>query len=82
MKKCGNCINRFFAGWDGPNPCMGYDMACSEEDEIRTAADCLRYKEGTPSCIEADEYTPSATNRDYGPGNPWDAPGMSIKDFI
>lgn len=29
-----------------------------------------------------DEYTPSATARDYSPGNPWDAPGMSIKDFI
>ena len=29
-----------------------------------------------------DYYTPSATFRDYGPGNPWDAPGMSIHDFI
>ena len=28
------------------------------------------------------EYTPSATTRDYSPGNPWDAPGMSISDFI
>ena len=27
-------------------------------------------------------YTPSATNRDYGPSNPWNAPGMSIHDFI
>ena len=34
--------------------------------------------------IEEDEdhYTPSSTNRDYGHSNPWDAPGMSIKDFI
>lgn len=31
---------------------------------------------------EDDEYVPSATNRDYGPSNPWDAPGMSVKDFI
>lgn len=22
------------------------------------------------------------TNRDYGPSNPWDAPGMSVRDFI
>ena len=29
-----------------------------------------------------DEYTPSATAGDYSPGNPWDAPGMSIRDFI
>lgn len=31
-----------------------------------------------------DDYrrTPSSTNGDYGPSNPWDAPGMSISDFI
>ena len=28
------------------------------------------------------EYCPSSTNGDYSPSNPWDAPGMSIKDFI
>ena len=27
-------------------------------------------------------YCPSCTNGDYSPGNPWDAPGMSIHDFI
>lgn len=27
-------------------------------------------------------YCPSSTAGDYGPGNPWDAPGMSIHDFI
>ena len=31
---------------------------------------------------ELEEYTPSATNGDYSPSNPWDAPGMSIRDFI
>lgn len=29
-----------------------------------------------------DDYTPSATNGDYSPSHPWDAPGMSIHDFI
>jgi hypothetical protein len=29
-----------------------------------------------------DDYVPSAENGDYGPSNPWDAPGMSLKDFI
>ena len=29
-----------------------------------------------------EPYCPSATAGDYGPGNPWDAPGMSIRDFI
>lgn len=32
--------------------------------------------------FEEWEYTPSCTAGDYGPGNPWDAPGMSIHDFI
>ena len=29
-----------------------------------------------------EEYCTSATNGDYSPSNPWDAPGMSIRDFI
>lgn len=28
------------------------------------------------------EYIRSATAGDYGPSNPWDAPGMSVSDFI
>ena len=31
---------------------------------------------------EDDEYVPSATNGDYSPTHPWDAPGMCISDFI
>lgn len=31
---------------------------------------------------EDEEYIPSAENGDYGPSNPWDAPGMKISDFI
>ena len=27
-------------------------------------------------------YTPSATHGDYSPSCPWNAPGMSISDFI
>lgn len=35
------------------------------------------------SAYEAYENCcPSATNGDYSPSNPWDAPGMSIRDFI
>lgn len=29
-----------------------------------------------------EEYTPSAENGDYGPSNPWDAPGCQISDYI
>lgn len=31
---------------------------------------------------DEEEYTPSAENGDYSPSNPWDAPGMSVSDFI
>lgn len=31
---------------------------------------------------DEDEYTPSSTAGDYGPSNPWNAPGMSVSDFI
>ena len=31
---------------------------------------------------EEEPYCPSATAGDYSPSNPWDAPGMSISDFI
>lgn len=45
----------------------GIDGACyPEEDEEE----------------EDEEYTPSSTFGDYSPSNPWDAPGMSISDFI
>ena len=31
---------------------------------------------------EDENYIRSNTNGDYSPSSPWDAPGMSIKDFI
>lgn len=33
--------------------------------------------------LDDDDFdTPSSTRGDYSPSNPWDAPGMSIHDFI
>lgn len=29
-----------------------------------------------------ETYIRSSTNGDYSPSNPWDAPGMSVSDFI
>lgn len=37
---------------------------------------------GIESNEEDEEYIPCAENGDYSPSNPWDAPGMSIRDFI
>lgn len=83
VRKCGNCKKRVFFGFMGMTECCwGYEMTSTEDEEIEMAADCGNYEEGKPECLEDDEYCPSSTNGDYGPGNPWDAPGMSIKDFI
>lgn len=35
-----------------------------------------------PEYIEQEDRYTSCTARDYSPSNPWDAPGMSIRDFI
>ena len=50
-----------------------------EEDGSVICLDC----EELDDCYdEDDEYCPSSTNGDYSPSNPWDAPGMSVRDFI
>lgn len=82
VKKCGNCKYRFFSSWSGIESCIDYTMATTEEEEIASAADCKKYERGTPDCFEDDMYSLSATNRDYSPSSPWNAPGMSIRDFI
>lgn len=81
-RMCGNCKYRMWHSWSGVECCMDYEMSVSKEDEIKSAADCKRYEYGNPSGFDDEYYTPSATARDYGPSNPWDAPGMSVRDFI
>lgn len=68
------------------------DEAYEENDECplggditNDCADCAyscdyHYENG--ECIRREEYAPSAENGDYGPSNPWNAPGMKISDFI
>ncbi len=48
----------------------------------RYSNDCRNYCGLGVDEIDDEEYTPSAENGDYSPSNPWDAPGMSISDFI
>lgn len=50
-----------------------------DEDSYPTEED-----EYDPYCDPdyVDEYCPSSTNGDYSPSSPWNAPGMSIRDFI
>ena len=61
---------------------MWYEMTTTEEEEIKEAASCGKYEEGMPDCLLEDDYCSSSTAGDYSPSNPWDAPGMSIRDFI
>lgn len=82
MRKCGNCKFRAYNSWSGIDYCMGYEMADTEAEEIEEAKDCRKYEEGTPECYEDDDYCPSSTAGDYSPSCPWNAPGMSIRDFI
>lgn len=44
--------------------------------------DGVRSEDEESEWDDEDEYVPSAENGDYGPSNPWDAPGCSIHDFI
>ena len=47
-----------------------------------TSADTYGEAQREIDAIEDAEYVPSSTRGDYGPSNPWDAPGMSVSDFI
>lgn len=52
------------------------------EAEAEAFAEELAESEAEWEYEHRNDYCPSCTAGDYGPGNPWDAPGMSIKDFI
>ena len=58
---------------------LGYDvrheMDKYDYDE-ETAIDVVMRRE------YGRDYISSSTNGDYSPSNPWDAPGMSVSDFI
>lgn len=55
-----------------------------EDDTIDEAEDiCAKAEDLVLSELSAeDHYCPSSTCGDYSPSCPWNAPGMSIHDFI
>lgn len=81
-RSCCNCKNRCYSSMFGMDYCIGYEMCSSPEDEVSEAQNCSQFEFGTPEVLEDDSYCPSSTFGDYSPSNPWDAPGMSIRDFI
>ena len=56
--------------WQGKPHCCFHEWG-HRDDEIAPCDD-----------PDFNDYVPSAENGDYSPSNPWDAPGMSIHDFI
>ena len=75
-RTCDNCKHRAYNSYFGTEYCLDYELA---DDPIACARDCTRYCYEEP---EENDYMPSATNGDYSPSCPWNAPGMSVKDFI
>ena len=67
--KCKNCAKYFK---DIHNLCYLADI---DEVTAETKA-CADFEE------YCGEYIPCAENGDYSPSAPWNAPGMSIRDFI
>lgn len=50
-------------------------------ESLKTPEDAPEFEEETEFIGEERRHT-SCTEHDYSPSNPWDAPGMSIRDFI
>jgi len=71
IHKCDNCI---WAIWADSEPvgCMNCD-----------GGKCPSMEKVFGMIEESEEhYTPSVTRGDFSPIRPWDAPGMSVSDFI
>ena len=79
MKSCSNCKHRAFNNVGIAELCGGYEMCGDEVEERMTAESCPRYEYGTPDCWECGCV--SAADGDYSPAAPWNAPGMSPRDF-
>ena len=78
LRSCINCKNRCYNGMFGAENCYGYEICDTDEEMVDTAKCCKDFVAGHPDCFRDT----SSTCGDYGPGNPWDAPGMSTRDFI
>lgn len=50
-------------------------------EDLKKPEEETEFEEVSEIIGEEQRYT-SCTAHDYSPSNPWDAPGMSIKDFI
>ena len=70
------CMNSQFDFSDGEIDTTDY-WADECDDETH-----WHYTSEDEDDYDDEDYVPSAENGDYSPSHPWDAPGMSISDFI
>ena len=82
-KHCETCK---YAEWETVDTDRGsYESICgclNEEIPDNNWNDEWGDTEDCPYWEEEEEYCPSATMGDYSPSCPWNAHGMSIRDFI
>lgn len=74
--KCFGCKYYRYQGEDRRGSIYMCEYGCGIGEEDEKNMPC--YGNWEPE----DPYTPSASAGDYSPSNPWDAPGMSVSDFI
>jgi len=71
-----------FIGEDGHYHCPyaddNYNVSCRDMCGLGVDEDEFEHQ----NLEEFEEYTPSSMYGDYSPSCPWNAPGMSVSDFI
>lgn len=95
--KCENCCYQWKEEWEDYPSCH-WEARCPDDKALCEYDDSDYYGDDGDEEFEEDLewalreqrewesieewYRPSSSARDYGPGNPWDAPGMSMSDFF
>lgn len=74
--------NLYDGGWRSEDKEQLIDEYSLTKEEATEICDFLHDMEMDSILDIEDGYIPSSYYGDYSPSNPWDAPGMSVKDFI
>ena len=69
-------------GVDAPADVLASEILGVSLDKLYEIADIETDDEWDEYDCDDEDYIPSSTNGDYSPSDPWNAPGMSAKDFI
>ena len=69
--------------WSYPVEELDHILENAEDGDVYLYYQGRLYEAPYLSAKEVDgRYVRSSIEKDYSPSNPWDAPGMSIRDFI